>query len=619
METIKLPAEVDDVARCLDLNQRLRAAACVLDWSDVTALDEPAARVLLAGLNASDHADALGVDTMADGVADQVTRWFSEGANVPLPKARTKKAPTSTKAGAADDVGPALWAPGPEPEPDFTPAREPPKPLLHAPPPEELRAALEEAVVRDLLGPAGGPEEEITDPSVRDRYLVGMLAPQRLRTPSSDNDRLALQEQGGAEEGEEDGEEPAEPTMFPSALGLSFMVDFDAGPLRVTARWGRYVRAASTTLETETGRPRMVWKRTPVEAVVELPPLSEGPVPEHTLAFAAADSAHEAVVLRGVAHVVPRGVVVSLFLVNCQDEPEERRDEGWLFQPELHVEAVSGAPVFLARPRHELSGDDAEGRGMAMLYRERVEFAVGHSVAAHAEPWADDPRRATRLETRVVPGYEIASTDTPGPTTTRCSGGSASTCASSPRRPARTSPGSSAPSPTPTPRGSPASARASAPRARASTASTPRRGRRSRSATRCSRASATAWRCWRATSRPPRRSASPTARCGCSACAPASARPSARARRGASTSSTSRRSGRGACSSSPSSCSTSTASPTSTTRIAATPRTRWPTCSGSRPAAARPRRTWAWRPTRWACAACRARSRGARASTASRC
>ena len=415
METIKLPAEVDDVARCLDLNQRLRAAACVLDWSDVTALDEPAARVLLAGLNASDHADALGVDTMADGVADQVTRWFSEGANVPLPKARTKKAPTSTKAGAADDVGPALWAPGPEPEPDFTPAREPPKPLLHAPPPEELRAALEEAVVRDLLGPAGGPEEEITDPSVRDRYLVGMLAPQRLRTPSSDNDRLALQEQGGAEEGEEDGEEPAEPTMFPSALGLSFMVDFDAGPLRVTARWGRYVRAASTTLETETGRPRMVWKRTPVEAVVELPPLSEGPVPEHTLAFASADSAHEAVVLRGVAHVVPRGVVVSLFLVNCQDEPEERRDEGWLFQPELHVEAVSGAPVFLARPRHELSGDDAEGRGMAMLYRERVEFAVGHSVAAHAEPWADDPRRATRLETRVVPGYEIASTDTPGP------------------------------------------------------------------------------------------------------------------------------------------------------------------------------------------------------------
>lgn len=160
METIRLPAEVDDVARCLELNRRLRAAACVLDWSDVTALDGPAARALLAGLNAGDHADALGVDTMADGVADQVTRWFAEGASAPPSKTRAKKAPASTKAGAADDGAPSLWTPGPEPEADFTPAREPPKPLLHAPPPEALRAALEEAVVRDLLGPAGGPEED---------------------------------------------------------------------------------------------------------------------------------------------------------------------------------------------------------------------------------------------------------------------------------------------------------------------------------------------------------------------------------------------------------------------------------------------------------------------------
>lgn len=29
----------------------------------------------------------------------------------------------------------------------------------------------------DLLGPAGGPEEFIVDMGVRDRYLVGKLAP----------------------------------------------------------------------------------------------------------------------------------------------------------------------------------------------------------------------------------------------------------------------------------------------------------------------------------------------------------------------------------------------------------------------------------------------------------
>jgi hypothetical protein len=38
---------------------------------------------------------------------------------------------------------------------------------------------LEEMVLSDLLGPVGGPEEEIDEQSVRDRYLVGMLAPKR--------------------------------------------------------------------------------------------------------------------------------------------------------------------------------------------------------------------------------------------------------------------------------------------------------------------------------------------------------------------------------------------------------------------------------------------------------
>ncbi|MHB8836204.1 MAG: hypothetical protein ACYC9Y_10905 [Candidatus Methylomirabilia bacterium] len=41
--------------------------------------------------------------------------------------------------------------------------------------------AIREELVRlfcnDLLGPAGGPEEEILENRVRERYLLGMLAP----------------------------------------------------------------------------------------------------------------------------------------------------------------------------------------------------------------------------------------------------------------------------------------------------------------------------------------------------------------------------------------------------------------------------------------------------------
>src|SRR5258708_3367874 len=49
--------------------------------------------------------------------------------------------------------------------------------LDNTPSPVELRALLEEMVVGDLLGPAGGESEELTERNVRDRYLVGVLAP----------------------------------------------------------------------------------------------------------------------------------------------------------------------------------------------------------------------------------------------------------------------------------------------------------------------------------------------------------------------------------------------------------------------------------------------------------
>ena len=51
----------------------------------------------------------------------------------------------------------------------------------------QLRAELESMVIKDLLGPAGGDSEEITERTVRDRYLVGVLSPSRKPTESEAN------------------------------------------------------------------------------------------------------------------------------------------------------------------------------------------------------------------------------------------------------------------------------------------------------------------------------------------------------------------------------------------------------------------------------------------------
>ena len=55
--------------------------------------------------------------------------------------------------------------------------------LPSKPTPRQLRSKLEEMVKNDLLGPAAGENEELIERNVRDRYVVGVLAPRRQAAP----------------------------------------------------------------------------------------------------------------------------------------------------------------------------------------------------------------------------------------------------------------------------------------------------------------------------------------------------------------------------------------------------------------------------------------------------
>ncbi len=50
-------------------------------------------------------------------------------------------------------------------------------PYLKTPTSFDLRSQLDTMVIKDLLGSAGGPEEEVDERSICQRYLTGMLAP----------------------------------------------------------------------------------------------------------------------------------------------------------------------------------------------------------------------------------------------------------------------------------------------------------------------------------------------------------------------------------------------------------------------------------------------------------
>jgi hypothetical protein len=304
-----------------------------------------------------------------------------------------------------------------------------------------LRDQFEEMVIKELLGPAGGPEEELLE-SPGTRYFVGVLAP-RWRTkgwgqnsksknqpkPQApvaeedddadgeilDGDDLALGGRDSAQDGITDQAPAQDKALMPSSFGMTFSIDLKATELQVTASWGHYQKEVSESLVSEkTGNSLRIWKRFPRGEKPHRFALKEG-----FLAPVAVDPNCPEVVVQGLVRKRKDHWSVTLFLVNEQHEPERLRDSAWLFQPELAAEAPDGSAIFYKKHnRLDLCNTDptvkAENDHLAMLYRRHVEFAVGHGIGVSVEV-SNDPNRAIRVRSKVVPSYEIPRTTPPKP------------------------------------------------------------------------------------------------------------------------------------------------------------------------------------------------------------
>lgn len=312
-----------------------------------------------------------------------------------------------------------------------------------------IRELLQFAVTDDLLGPAGGPHERIIDMGVRDRYLVGKLAPREeaqggiegLEGPLANDDveepadpMRPGQHEPGAEFGTATGRvEPeadsddeidaaSNQSLVPSSLGLTFCVDGDVEQIEVEVRWGRYERTDDheifkTRKNKKTGAEEQVkakvWQRIPCGGTLPLP-LKEGMVSPQ----APDDSCPEVRIQGSIRPKNTKGDrLVTLFLVNAQQEPRTNRDSAWVFQPELIVRPPSDAQkkeIFRRRPVLDAENRmESEREALEMIYREQVEFAVGHGVAVHAKS-AEDVSRATEIKTVILPECEVQVTETPG-------------------------------------------------------------------------------------------------------------------------------------------------------------------------------------------------------------
>ncbi|WP_429066524.1 DISARM system helicase DrmA [Aeromonas bestiarum] len=306
-----------------------------------------------------------------------------------------------------------------------------------------IRELLQLAVMDDLLGPAGGPKELIVDMGVRDRYLVGKLAPREAaergqefpvdaEDTADDVPDLIVKAQpakvdspsvrsSGEPDASEEIDAASNQSLVPSSLGMTFCVNGDVDQIEIEARWGRYERSDEhdiyrTRKNKETGveerTKAKVWQRIPCGGKIILS-LTEGVIPHQ-----APDNASPEVRVQGSVRAKNANGdrLVTLFLVNAQEEPQTNRDTAWVFQPELIVRSEKDAAkraIFRRRPVLDADGMDPEREALEMIYRNRVEFAVGHGVAVHAET-AGDVTLATEVRTTVMPQYEVQVTETPG-------------------------------------------------------------------------------------------------------------------------------------------------------------------------------------------------------------
>src|SRR5262249_47319950 len=173
-----------------------------------------------------------------------------------------------------------------------------------------------------------------------------------------------------------------------------------------------YRRVKSTTqISKKTGAEANVWKRESFTGDPLTVPLKNGifgplePRPD-------SDSA---VVVQGKMRQTSRGWVVTIFLINTQPEQDRKKDEAWVFQPKIWLidAVVPPQAIFVQRHdwKHDLSKMDAitreETETLEMLYRDRLEFAVGHGVSVHATLPEPGALRAQMIETTFIPRSEI--------------------------------------------------------------------------------------------------------------------------------------------------------------------------------------------------------------------
>lgn len=267
-----------------------------------------------------------------------------------------------------------------------------------------FREKLSQAMIADLIGPAGGPEEVLDDEPIT-RYVTGILYP-----AGGGWQTAGLADAAEDVDESEDYDEVVNPdpavamanVKNPGSMGLSFAVRVaDCDCIRVTVEAGRYA-----PLPLEEGQTQPRWKRSPLSIEPVTIDLTNPHRGNRT------DLAHDLKLFTRVRPVDSAGVVaVTVILINERKAAGfGQRDADAIFQPRLTIEASNDAPgVFVERVTTPGVGlEDDEVLSNELLFRHVPNLAVGHGCSV---TWEVMSGSADRLQTTFTPTYDLPLAD----------------------------------------------------------------------------------------------------------------------------------------------------------------------------------------------------------------
>ena len=264
-----------------------------------------------------------------------------------------------------------------------------------------FRNQLVERLQQDLLGPAGGEAEILSDAPLT-TYVTGVLFPARKSDPDpimAEQGELDLDARLSVDESPDAGVATAN-LQSPRSAGITLAVDPEVSTsVRVTGSAAVYepqdtvgnpVRAARAARRS-TEEQGLRWQRRPLEFGPEEIDVSHPGTKSYELA-----TGLELRVRVRRATGTPATVAVTAALVNTHVIGEsDLQDPHCFFQPALAVESPDGTPCLVERPV-SAGTDEREIHVNNMLYRYAPQFAVGHGCAADWT-WTPPPPRDDRL------------------------------------------------------------------------------------------------------------------------------------------------------------------------------------------------------------------------------